>query len=114
MTNCQCVAIPEDDHPNRRFWRSVFPPRGEVPIKPVRHVGTMPPAKIRDYFYELDKERTTAAQQFLICQYLAEMFSQTVESVAKDFANPTKKIPVRDRDISIAFCSLHSRILLSD
>lgn len=116
MTNCECVAIPSDLHPMRGFWRNVFPPNGEVPIKPMRFrasVGAPDTAHIKDLFYELDKERTTAAQQYLISQYLAATFRLPVEEVAKDFANPMKKIPVRDRDILVSYCRLHSRILMS-
>jgi hypothetical protein len=112
---CECVAIPNEGHTMLGFWKKVFP-SGEIPIKPIRFKGVVVSSKagvVKDLFWALDKSRCDAGQQYLISQYLAEAFGVSVESIAQDFQNETKQIPVRDRDITLAFCPYHSRILMS-
>lgn len=113
---CSCTVIPSGDHPMKGFWSNVFKPSGEVPIKPERFSGIVVSGKagvVSDLFWELDKSRCDAGQRYLISQYLAEAFGLSVASVMADFDDPTKKIPVRDRDVIVCFCMRHSRILMS-
>lgn len=107
---CGCKALLSEKDPRAPIWMAVFG-KLEFPLKnPVPTMG-MGPGEIPDRFLKGDWGALSLDQQNILINEMVKKFKANVNNFA-DQLNTLGFIPIKDVNISVLVCGLHTRCMM--
>lgn len=106
---CECYGFLNDLQ--KELFEGIFP-ENMVPLKnPIPHRGPLG-HEIHQY-YLVNLARVTPEQKEKLAKVLAAKFQTPEQEVLADLQNPDHELPLRAEGLSVAFCSLHTRMMIA-
>lgn len=107
---CGCKAHIESNDPRAEIWIAVFGKR-EFPLKhPLAKIGSGP-GESADRFLEGDWEALSMEEQVKLAEAMKRKFG-VPDSVFISQMKALGYVPIKDRNITVVCCQLHSRMMM--
>jgi hypothetical protein len=107
---CGCKAILDEKDPRAAIWKAVFGCL-EFPLKsPLSHFGEAE-GEFRARFFMGDWEALSLQQQNELINQMREKFKVNMNDFA-DQLNTLHYIPIKDVNINVLVCQLHTRVMV--
>jgi hypothetical protein len=107
---CGCRALLAEKDPRAEIWLSVFGKLEFPLLHPIHHQG-QGPGENSDLFLQGDWNALSQDQQFKLCDAMKTKFN-VKESLFLSQIHALGYIPIKDRNITVVLCQLHSRMLM--